>query len=234
MELLRDCPRGTLPDNGVCIPVPASASGLPRMVAEQMSHRNRHGDWTAYEQIPRRPERPAAYERYRLPLDGVQREDIVSGYDLHAADAYQRRGPNLHSTGHGGLDIVALRGTPVRMVPLEAQEGTASVLYVGELFGNTVVTRHRIREAGELRDYLVLFGHLERPAPGLASGMALDNGELVGTVGDSGSPGAIHLHLEVRQVRRGVEPLALGRYEMTDNARSVACDPRNILRLDSR
>jgi hypothetical protein len=119
-------------------------------------------------------------------------------------------------------------------VRLEHQEGDAEVLFVGSLFGETVITRHVLREGGQLRDYLLLFGHLDAPAPGLAPGATLKSADLVGFVGDTGSPELVHLHLEVRRVRSGIEPATLGKTAaaaLIDNATSVVCDPRNVLPL---
>jgi hypothetical protein len=39
------------------------------------------------------------------------------------------------------------------------------------------------------------------------------------------------LHLEIRQVRLGIQARNLLPGEFVDNARSVACDPRNLLPL---
>ncbi|MBN1610958.1 MAG: M23 family metallopeptidase [Polyangiaceae bacterium] len=225
------CPARTLPDGRVCIPVPAFPTDLAALDSERSAHRERNGQWRNYDQIPRRPDRPTEYERYALPLQVASREQIVSGYDLDLPDALQRRGDELSAVGHGGVDIVEQRGAEVRLIALERQQADAVVLYVGPLFGNTVVTHHILREGGEQRDYLMLFGHLERPAPGLHVGQALPAGSLVGLVGDSGSAGIVHLHLEIRRVRTGVSPTALGSGEYVHNARTVACDPRNVLLL---
>jgi murein DD-endopeptidase MepM/ murein hydrolase activator NlpD len=230
-ELQSLCPARTLPDGRVCIPVPSGPTGLPVLHSERSVHRERDGQWRTYDQIPRRPDRPAEYERYTFPVQVADTEQIVSGYDLDLADAFQRRGAELSAVGHGGVDIVEQRGAEVRLVALEQQQGDAVVLYVGPLFGNTVVTHHVVREGAEQRDYLVLFGHLERPAPGLRVGQPLPAGSLVGLVGDSGSAGIVHLHLEIRRVRQGVSPTALGSGEYVHNARTVACDPRNVLPL---
>jgi murein DD-endopeptidase MepM/ murein hydrolase activator NlpD len=156
---------------------------------------------------------------------------IVSGYDLDKPDAEQRRGSRIKAIGHGGIDIAQKRGTAVTLPSLEHQTGDAEVLFVGEVFGNSVVTRHTLREGNRLREYVVLFGHLEGPAPGLARGMNLREGSLIGYVGDSGSPGDVHLHLEVRQVREGVNVAELAPGEIAKNDKTVVCDPRNVLRL---
>jgi murein DD-endopeptidase MepM/ murein hydrolase activator NlpD len=227
------CPRGTLPDNGVCIPVPVAGDDEGEALEpERNRHRTRSGDVTEYDQIPRRPERPKDYRLYRYPVEPLAGQSLLmSGYDLHLPDESQRRGRKLKATGHGGIDLAQKRGAEVRLVALEHQAEPAEVLFVGWLFGNTVVTLHRINEAGERREYIVIFGHLEKPARDLAASDVLDEGALVGYVGDSDSPGAVHLHLELRQVRPGVEARGLAPGELVDNARTVACDPRNLLPL---
>jgi murein DD-endopeptidase MepM/ murein hydrolase activator NlpD len=105
------------------------------------------------------------------------------------------------------------------------------VIYVGPLFGTTVVTRHTLREGGRLRDYVLLFGHLDAPAPGLHPGSPLHEGDSIGFVGDTGSPDIVHLHLEARRVRDGVDPTKLTPSAIVDNNSTVVCDPRNVLPL---
>ena len=103
------------------------------------------------------------------------------------------------------------------------------MVYVGALFGKTVVTRHTVREGGKLRDYLLLFGHLEGPAPGLNVGGHLADGSLVGFVGDTGSPELVHLHLEARRVRDELDITKVPPARLLDSDVSVVCDPRNVL-----
>lgn len=228
------CPAGTLPDADVCIPVPEApeTDDGASLAAERNVHRTRAGVLTEYESIPRRPERPKRYGAYRYPVELGEKARLLSGFDLDQPDAYQRRGERLSAVGHGGIDLAAPRGTEVRLVNLEHQQGSADVLYVGPLIGNSVVTRHSVRESGTLREYLVFFGHLQAPASGLARGMVVPEGAVLGYVGDSGSPGAVHLHLEIRQVRANVDSQSLARGELLLNARTIACDPRNLLPLN--
>jgi murein DD-endopeptidase MepM/ murein hydrolase activator NlpD len=226
------CPPGTLPDGGVCVPVPSGELGGEALTEQKGFHHDRKGRLRIYDQIPRRPERPADYRRYVLPIPPLPGQSFVSsGYDLDQPDEEQRRGAELSAVGHGGIDLAQKRHTKVSLVALENQAGDASVLYVGKLFGNSVVTQHALREGGALRDYLVIYGHLEGPAPGLRAGATLPPGALVGFVGDSGSPGVVHLHLEVRRAREGVSLASLGAGQLTQNAKTVACDPRNVLKL---
>ncbi len=226
------CPARTLPDGGVCVPVPDRSVGGEALTEQRAAHHDRAGRLRVYDQIPRRPERPSDYRKYQLPVPPLSQQSFVtSGYDLDLPDDEQRRGSEMKAVGHGGVDLAQKRGTPVALVPLEHQVGVADVLFVGKLFGNSVFTHHAVRERATLRDYLVIHGHLEKPASGLIRGSSLPAGGVVGYVGDSGSPGVVHLHLEVRRAREGVSLSALAAGELAQNSKTVACDPRNVLPL---
>jgi murein DD-endopeptidase MepM/ murein hydrolase activator NlpD len=225
------CPLAALPDGDACVRIPGDDEGPEAELAEN-AHHDKRGRWVVYDQIPRRPERPADYGAYRYPVVCESANAcVVSGYDLDRPDEMQRRGRRLSHVGHGAVDIPQHKGTPIAMLPLEHQEGDADVVYVGPLFGTTVVTRHALREGGQLRDYLLLFGHLDALAPGLNAGARLKEGDLVGFVGDTGSPELVHLHLEARRVRDGVDVGKLLPGAMIANENSVVCDPRNVLPL---
>ncbi len=228
-----ECPANRLPDDGVCVRLPDDDEGGPAAESAVGAHRDPRGDWVVYDQIPRRPDRPADYDAYRYPVP-CRSGCVFSGYDLDRADELQRRGRRLRHVGHGGIDLAAPRGAPVVVVPLEHQEQDTEVVYVGPLFGTTVVTRHAVREGGALREYILLFAHLEAPGPrllGHAPGVRLQAGEVLGFVGDTGSPGLVHLHLEVRRVREGTDLSHLSPAGLVDNAGTVVCDPRNVLPL---
>jgi len=226
------CPRGTLPDGNVCVPVPDPEARSQALAEAQNEHHDRSGRLRVYDQIPRSPDRPQDFRKYRLPIPTPAGAGFVgSGYDLDRPDAQQRRSAELSAVGHGGVDLAQARGTEVRLVNLEHQLGDAAVLEAGHLFGNSVVTLHTLREAGTLREYLVIYGHLASAAPGLSRGQSLKPGALLGYVGDSGSPGIVHLHLEVRRAREGVAAAELALGQVTQNAKTVACDPRNVLEL---
>jgi len=226
------CPRGTLPDGNVCVPVPDPEAGRQALSEAQNEHHDRSGRLRVYDQIPRSPERPKDFRQYRLPIPAPATQGFVgSGYDLDRPDAEQRRGAQLSAVGHGGVDLAQARGTRVQLVNLENQVGDALVLAAGHLFGNSVVTLHTLREAGALREYLVVYGHLDSIAPGISPGQTLKADSLLGYVGDSDSPGIVHLHLEVRRAREGVNAAQLALGQVTQNAKTVACDPRNVLEL---
>jgi murein DD-endopeptidase MepM/ murein hydrolase activator NlpD len=229
-ELSAVCPPGRLPDGETCIPFRGLGDEAPELTAKTNAHHDRHGRLQTYDQIPRLPDRPESYAAYRYPIP-VDDKALVSGFDLDRPDADQRRGAHLSAVGHGGVDVMAKRGTEVRLCPLEHQEGDAEIVYVGALFGTTVVTRHAVREGGRVRDYLVLHGHLDGAAAALAQGKHLAENELVGYVGDTGSEGVVHLHLEIRRVRDGVDVATLPPGKIAANDRTVAVDPRNLLPL---
>ena len=156
----------------------------------------------------------------------------MSGYDLDLPEGEQRHGRKFSHVGHGGIDLAAPRGTEVKVVPLEHQEGDAEVVYVGKLFGTSVVTKHTLREGGRLRDYIVLYGHLDAAASGIERRASLSEGAVVGFVGDTGSEGIVHLHLEVRRVRDGVDLAKTLPPRLVADEVSIVCDPRNVLTLN--
>jgi murein DD-endopeptidase MepM/ murein hydrolase activator NlpD len=217
----------------VCLPVPELGTELdvadplvPQAGAHPALEPGRGLE--IYDHIPRRPDRPSDPHAYIYPIGAPgEAPRILSGYDLDRPGASQRR--TAHAVGHGGIDIEAARGEEARVAALENQEGEPEIAFVGDLFGRTVVTSHLVREAGRMRQYAVLYGHLDRPRDGLAPGDRLAPGDVVGYAGDTGSPGIVHLHLEIRQIRDGVSLTSLDLRSLTNNSVSIPCDPRNLL-----
>lgn len=197
----------------------------PEIVAG--GHTGKDGQWVDYLQIPRRPGRPESYDAYRYPL---LEAPVVSGYDLDREDDEQRRG-SMNAVGHGGVDLVDHMGAPISMIRLEHQVGSAEVVYVGPLYGETVVTRHALREGGVTRDYVLIFGHLDRPGDDVRRGQRLREGAIVGYVGNSDSPNLVHLHLEARRVRDHVDAWKLAGGLVLLRESTVVTDPRNVLPL---
>lgn len=223
------CPPEQLPADGVCIPVAPRVAGL---AAERSARLGKTGAVEVYEHVPRAPGRPVDFRAYRLPVEPRPGQDLVSsGYDLDRPSEEQRRGPRHAKVGHGGLDLSAPRGTPVRLVRLEGQQGEAELLYAGELYGTTVVTLHVVQEGGRARDVIALHAHLDGTAPGLRPGAALREGDVLGHVGDSGTPGDVHLHFELRRLHEGVAPRAEDVGALLRADRSLVIDPRNLLPL---
>jgi murein DD-endopeptidase MepM/ murein hydrolase activator NlpD len=121
---------------------------------------------------------------FLLPLRGP----FTSRFGLRAHPLFGRR----HF--HTGVDIAAPRGTPVRA----AADGT--VLYAGWYggYGKLVVLDHG-------QGTSTLYGHLSQIL--VTSGQRVARGQLIGRVGSTGYSTGPHLHFEIRQNGRPVDPL---------------------------
>jgi hypothetical protein len=239
------CPQGMLPDGkaDVCVHMPdddldeadeAREHEVGPESADAPTDDHRSAQGPAFDPIPRRPDRSASYDDYRYPV--VCERCVVGSDDRDRPRGLASRNRNRSSTRSSVLDLAAPKGTPVRVIALDHQQGPAEVLFVGDLFGTTVVTLHAVHEAGVSKNYIVMLGQLDGAAPSVAPGVKLQSGDLLGFVGDSGSPSRAHLRLEIRRVRAGVDPLrlALKPSEFVAQASTVACDPRNVLPRRSR
>ena len=105
--------------------------------------------------------------------------------------------PILHYyRAHQGTDFAAEYGTLVRSV------GDGEVAFAGREggYGNLIEVRHS--HGIETR-----YGHLDRFADGIHAGVRVTQNEVIGFVGSSGLSTGPHLHFEVRQNGRAVNPL---------------------------
>ena len=165
--------------------------------------------------VPRLPDRAEDYAAYLLPVDPLLRT-----YAPEPPSAYDEQPKH-------GVYFATTPGTPVTLADLEEQEGDAEVLLVGELYGVTVVVRQRAKVGPSLRDYLVFYGELARPGPGVVSGAKLGPAAVVGFLAE-GDDAA--LYYEVRQqqaeMSRPLEHLS----QLARSSLTVAIDPRNVLR----
>lgn len=226
------CASSELDLGGICVPVRFDTPDEISAEVATNAHVDRSGRLVVYEHIPRRPDLPADYDRYEYPVPPWHGRTVTSGYDLGQPDALQRRGAELSAVGHGGVDLLQDRGSPVKAMALRGSVGDPEVLYVGPLFGTTVVLRYVIRDGTVLRSYVALHGHLDAPAPGLRRGQTVSPGTVIGFVGDTGSTGLVHLHYETRMVRPGIDPMRVEPpTAIVDQQVSVPCDPRNLLPL---
>lgn len=114
-----------------------------------------------------------------IPAQGVTADKLVDSFD-------DIRGGTRR---HEALDIMAPRGTPV----LSADAGQVLKLH------NSVAGGLSIYVADPSQRFIMLYAHLDRYRPGLAAGMAVRKGELLGYVGSTGNanPAAPHLHFAI-------------------------------------
>lgn len=198
--LVAPCPPGTLPDQGVCIPVPR-----PRAATRRDPERG----------VVKRPDRPADFARYVLPVARAASPSVVERNPAAGADP-----------GSGGFAIwiTAPPGTPVSAVALEGQAGPARVAFAGELEASTVVTLHDVKRGDRASTYVAITGNLEASsAPPLREPLA------AGT--PLGKVGASPVYFELRLLRPNVDALATPADRLRDEALTVPVDPRNLLEL---
>ncbi|MEF8702229.1 MAG: peptidoglycan DD-metalloendopeptidase family protein [Candidatus Accumulibacter sp. UW26] len=99
---------------------------------------------------------------------------------------------------HQGVDYAAPTGTPV----LAVADGIVEAADHQNGYGNLLVVRH----AGS---YSTAYGHLDAFAAGIRPGARVRQGEVIGTVGQTGLATGPHLHYEFRVNDQSVDPLTL-------------------------
>ena len=99
------------------------------------------------------------------------------------------------SRHHGGIDLMAPYGAPIRAA------GTGEVIWAARYYayGNMVDIRH-----GD--GTVTRYAHLSRFAPGLKPGKRVALGELIGAVGTTGNAHGAHPHFEVRVDGAAIDP----------------------------
>lgn len=120
-----------------------------------------------------------------VPVRGVKRAEIVDSWGQSRANGERT---------HEGTDIMAPAGTPV----VAAAPGTVEKLFYSN--GGGGITLY-VRSPDRRLSYY--YAHLQRYAPGIAEGMAVKAGDLIGFVGDTGNAGAgnYHLHFGIARLR---------------------------------
>ncbi|WP_157981034.1 peptidoglycan DD-metalloendopeptidase family protein [Pseudidiomarina insulisalsae] len=125
----------------------------------------------------------------KTPLNGAR---LSSHYG-------QRKHPLLGYTRmHKGIDFSAPAGTPI----MAAGNATVKRADWYGSYGNAVVLQH---DDG----YETLYAHLKGFAPGIQPGVKVAQGQIIGFLGNTGLSQARHLHYEVYQHGKSVNPLAL-------------------------
>jgi peptidoglycan LD-endopeptidase LytH len=118
-----------------------------------------------------------------VPIAGVAASDLVDTWGA----------PRSGGRHHEGVDIMAPTGTPVRA----AADGRIVKLFTSELGGLTV---YQLDAAGRL---ILYYAHLSAYAPDLTVGMAVKQGQVIASVGQTGNATTPHLHFEVQRANPG-------------------------------
>lgn len=134
------------------------------------------------------PRSPAAFSLQKGRLMPPVPGKIISRFGIRQTGDYKS------FTFQSGIDIRGEQGEPVRSV------FKGNVVYAQWLkgYGNMVIIDH-----GE--NYYTLYAHLHEMFR--KTGDAVDTGEVIATVGDTGSLKGVRLHFELRHHGKPVDPL---------------------------
>ena len=99
---------------------------------------------------------------------------------------------------HEGMDFSATVGTEVYATGNGTVIGAGREVQGG--YGNYVRIRHP-------NGYSTAYGHMARYADGVAPGVAVKQGQIIGYVGNTGKSTSPHLHYEVRKNGVPVNPI---------------------------
>ncbi len=122
---------------------------------------------------------------YMWPLPGYYRLSSLFGYRIHPITG------KAHS--HTGIDIPAPAGTPI----LAAKSGQVVTSARHYSYGEYVVIDHGNGTS-------TLYAHMS--ARNVSEGQMVNQGDVIGYVGTTGSSNGNHLHLEVRENYSRVDP----------------------------
>lgn len=210
------CLAGTLPEGPVCVRAPAGGDATrPRLEADELKPTSRTPSVDA-DRIARRPERPADPAAYVYPVGAGRAPRLLGGFD----------GKREGASELPGVHLAARPGEKVVLLALEQQRGPAEVVFVGELFGTTVVTRHEIEDGPRKKSMLLFHGRIDRPEPSLAAGAKLEGGATLGFARVDLGGGLIEVYVEARQLRDGA---SLDGKKLTDPGVALPIDLRDVL-----
>ncbi len=125
----------------------------------------------------------------RTPVDGAR---ISSRFGM-------RRHPILgYSKMHKGIDFAASRGTPI----YAAGDGVIEMAKWFGGYGRYIRIKHG-------RGYATAYAHMTRFAKGMRPGKSVRQGQVIGYVGTTGRSTGPHLHYEVLQGGKQINPLSV-------------------------
>ncbi|OGQ55800.1 MAG: hypothetical protein A3J24_10695 [Deltaproteobacteria bacterium RIFCSPLOWO2_02_FULL_53_8] len=99
---------------------------------------------------------------------------------------------------HHGIDYSAPSGTPIEAA------GSGRIVFAGwkSGYGNFIEVKHH-------NSYSTGYGHLSKIRSGIRKGASVEQGDVIGYVGSTGISTGPHLHYEIRQSGRVVNPLGI-------------------------
>lgn len=128
----------------------------------------------------RKPVSATAASSLIIPVAGVSRNDLSDTWGQARSEGRV----------HEGIDILAPMGTQV----IAAADGRV-VKFFDSARGGITIYQFDVSER-----FVYYYAHLSARAPGLAEGVAVRQGQVIGFVGMSGNAPVTHLHFEVEQL----------------------------------
>lgn len=125
----------------------------------------------------------------RTPINGAR---LSSGFG-------SRNHPVLgYTTMHKGVDFAAPTGTPI----YAAGDGVIEMASPNGSYGNYVRVRHT-------SEYATAYAHMSGFGKGISSGVRVRQGDVIGFVGTTGRSTGPHLHYEILQGGKQVNPMGV-------------------------
>lgn len=156
---------------------------LQGQLVEAFRYQNRQGQTGFYD----RDGRSLRKSLLRTPIDGARLSSRF-GHRRHPILGYTRM--------HKGVDFAAPTGTPI----YAAGDGVVTMAGRNGAYGNYVRIRHN-------SEYQTAYAHMSQIARGIRPGVRVRQGQVIGFVGSTGLSTGPHLHYEVLQAGRQVNPL---------------------------
>ena len=121
-----------------------------------------------------------------VPVAGIKPEQLADTWGKSRGGGSRR---------HNAIDIMAPQGTPV----VAAAPGVVEKLFDSQNGGHTIYVRSNDGET------VFYYAHLDSYRDGLREGQRVGMGDVIGTVGSTGSASeqGPHLHFEVKRMRAG-------------------------------
>ena len=173
-----------------------------------------NGSWYRFE--PSDTGRAEFYNR-----QGSTQKPLLTRYPLGYAQISSGFGRRLHPVSgllllHTGVDFRAPIGTPI----YAAGDGVISQMGWGDGYGRQIFITHK-------RGFETVYAHMSGFNTQLSPGMSVKRGDLIGYVGNSGTATGPHLHFEIRENGRYVNPVSLN----LPSGRSLARNPEEMDKL---
>lgn len=106
------------------------------------------------------------------------------------------------SSYHEGIDFALERGTPV----FAAIDGLVTRVEHKGGYGHHIFITHIVRVNGVEKEWTTIYAHLQRDSAVVVPGQIVKAGEMIGRVGNTGTSTGYHLHFEIIENEKSIDP----------------------------